>query len=307
MVRYLSTWLKKLKKTDGSPNVIRLTLLIVFIIFVGSYIYLITQVSRLKGEVVALEGSLATTTRLFRADLDKLNASFQEALIREQHNATLLSERLKQEVKSVAGTVNTLERLSKTDPELLAKYSKVFFLNENYAPSRLTAIPDDYKYSTAKAVTVHSDIWAKLKQMIDDAKRDSVILYVSSGYRSFAEQKNLKSGYKITYGAGTANQFSAEQGYSEHQLGTAIDFTTIGVDGALDGFDKTKAYDWLRGNAHRYGFILSYPQNNQFYQFEPWHWRFVGVKLATDLYLANQYFYNWDQRKIDQYLANIFE
>ena len=127
-----------------------------------------------------------------------------------------------------------------------------------------------------------------------------------SAYRSFQYQAQLKGQYLVTYGTG-ANTFSADQGFSEHQLGTAVDFTAPGLGGGLDGFGETEAYEWLTENAHKYGFILSYPPNNQFYVFEPWHWRFVGEDLAKDLHDDNAYFYDWDQREIDEYLISIFD
>jgi D-alanyl-D-alanine carboxypeptidase len=117
----------------------------------------------------------------------------------------------------------------------------------------------------------------------------------------------IKNAYSVTYGAGTANSFSADQGYSEHQLGTTVDLITTGTGGKLAGFDTKPAYTWMLENAHKYGFTLSYPKNNGFYIFEPWHWRFVGVKLATDLYEDEQHFYELDQRKIDTYLASLFD
>ncbi|MDP2648876.1 MAG: D-alanyl-D-alanine carboxypeptidase family protein, partial [bacterium] len=95
--------------------------------------------------------------------------------------------------------------------------------------------------------------------------------------------------------------------YSEHQLGTTADFITTGLGGQLDGFGDTAAYQWLLGNAYRYGFVLSYPKDNGFYIYEPWHWRFVGVKLATYLHNNNMNFYEMDQRDIDAYLADIFD
>ena len=91
------------------------------------------------------------------------------------------------------------------------------------------------------------------------------------------------------------------------KLGTAVDLTTTGLGGGLDGFEKTPAFAWLLSNAYRYGFVLSYPPNNQYYVFEPWHWRYVGVKLATDLRTEGKYFYDLDQREIDKYLSNIFD
>ena len=52
---------------------------------------------------------------------------------------------------------------------------------------------------------------------------------------------------------------------------------------------------------------FSYPENNTFYDFEPWHWRFVGTDLARDLRRDGVEFYEWDQRKIDEYLISIFD
>jgi D-alanyl-D-alanine carboxypeptidase len=152
-----------------------------------------------------------------------------------------------------------------------------------------------------------SEATPHLISLLSFAKASGITLYVKSGYRSFAEQRSLKSAYSVTYGAGTANTFSADQGYSEHQLGTTVDFITVGLNGQLAGFDKTPAFLWLQDNAHKYGFVLSYPKGNKYYMYEPWHWRFVGVKLATYLHDNKLNFYDLDQREIDKYLANIFD
>ena len=82
---------------------------------------------------------------------------------------------------------------------------------------------------------------------------------------------------------------------------------TTGLGGAFAGFDRTGAYQWLLANAYKYGFVLSYPANNPYYIYEPWHWRYVGVKLSTALHDQNKNFYDLDQREIDQYLADIFD
>ena len=110
----------------------------------------------------------------------------------------------------------------------------------------------------------------------------------------------------MTFGSG-ANKFSAEQGYSEHQLGTTIDFTTPALGASFSAFDTTSAYEWLQGNAHRFGFVLSYPKGNAYYIYEPWHWRFVGVELATKLHTEGKRFYDMDQREINDYLSKIFD
>ena len=115
----------------------------------------------------------------------------------------------------------------------------------------------------------------------------------------------MKLDYTDEYGSG-ANQFSADQGYSEHQLGTAIDLGMQGAQNLRTEFASSTGYTWLTSNAYQFGFILSYPQNNVYYQFEPWHWRYVGVTLATKLHENKEYFYNMSQRDINQYLISFF-
>lgn len=223
----------------------------------------------------------------------------------------LLSEQAKNQlfenqIQSITGTVSRLDELSKTDKELLQKYSKVYFLNENYVPSDLINIPPDYLYEKDRTIQMHAKAFPYLQAMIVAAKADGVNLLVVSGYRSFGEQASLKNGYLVTYGSG-ANKFSADQGYSEHQLGTALDFTTKELGANFTNFAKSDAYTWLLNNAYKYGFILSYPEGNDYYQFEPWHWRFVGKSLANMLHEEKLNFYDLPQAKIDAYLINIFD
>jgi len=254
-----------------------------------------TQLNDLSIKVITLETVLASQIGEFKENLSKTNSELQNKLTT-----------YRKQVGNISDTVDTLEKLSKTDPELLQKYSKVFFLNEHYAPPRLAEIPNKFKYMESRIFKVHAEVWPYLEDILEDALKDGVTIYVSSAFRSFNEQTALKGQYTITYGAGSANAFSADQGYSEHQLGTTLDFTTTGINGQLTGFDGTPAYTWLKENAHKYGFVLSYPPNNQYYVYEPWHWRFVGEKLAEDLHDDGKYFYDLDQREIDKYLVDLF-
>jgi LAS superfamily LD-carboxypeptidase LdcB len=209
------------------------------------------------------------------------------------------------QVGQIASTVNTLARLAQTDPELLRKYSKVFFLNENYIPKSLSNLATSSLYIKTKPLQIHTNVQPFLERLLSDLNQNGLNLLIISAYRSFGTQSNLKFSYKVTFGSGS-NRFSAEQGYSEHQLGTTVDFTTPKIADTFSGFSKTLEYNWLVNNAYKYGFILSYPKGNSYYIFEPWHWRFVGVSLATMLHNENKYFYDLDQREIDPYLINIF-
>ena len=174
-------------------------------------------------------------------------------------------------------------------------------------PVSLTPIETKYVNPTSTNLQYLTQAYPFLQKLLADANAGGLHLQVDSAYRSFGTQAVLKQSYRVTYGAGTANSFSAEQGYSEHQLGTAVDFTTPAIGGGLSGFDKTAEYTWLLNNAYKYGFVISYPLSNPSYEFEPWHWRFVGVKLATYVHSQGTYFYNVDQRTINTYLGNIFD
>ncbi len=300
---------------------------IVFIALGGFLVYAFMRISALTEQTGSLAIKLeslttelaSTTAALLRntgqlsqniTDLRSKTVGLSDTLSSAQQNIDAVKTQVggvEQTVGSISGAVDTLQKLSQIDPELLKKYSKFYFLNENYTPTHLVDISTDYTYSASRPEQFLTEAWPFLKNLLDAAKTDGVALYVKSAYRSFAEQQSLKSLYSVVYGAGTANSFSADQGYSEHQLGTTLDFITTGLGGQLDGFDKTQSYQWLLANAYRFGFELSYPTGNDYYIFEPWHWRFIGVKFAAYLHDEKLNFYDIDQREIDAYLVNIFD
>jgi D-alanyl-D-alanine carboxypeptidase len=217
------------------------------------------------------------------------------------------SEALEEAFSEVNENVEILEKITTTDPELLQKYSKIYFLNEHYVPEDVRNIPSEYVYNPDRTYQIHTRVWPYLKDLLEEAEEDGLDLQIISAFRSFGEQAVLKGAYTVTYGAGSANAFSADQGYSEHQLGTTVDFTNSTVGATFSGFARSAEYAWLLENAHEFGFILSYPEGNGAYQFEPWHWRFVGVKLASDLHRKEASFYDWSQRDIDEYVTELFE
>ena len=279
----------------------------------GALVYANVQVYMLSNRLTDLASTtaaLAQTTKDSDTTLDQKTTTLSDSLYISQQNIEAIQNRLggfEQTVGSISSSVGVLEKLSKTDPELVQKYSKVFFLNEHYTPERVAQIDQQFVYSDTRPERIHALVAPFLNSLLNAAKAGSIPVYVKSAYRSFDEQEALKSSYSVVYGAGTANQFSADQGYSEHQLGTTVDFISSGQGGVLAGFDNTAAYQWLLQNAYRWGFVLSYPKGNQYYIFEPWHWRFVGVKLATSLHNQGKNFYDLEQREIDEYLATIFD
>ena len=295
--------IKLLKHITLSQELIVAGFALLLALVAGASWYGYMRLASLSGEVALLTNELASTTELLKNNLAEATTSLGVAFQKQQQVLGGVQEK----VGEIGGTVTDLQKLSNIDPELLIKYSKVFFLNENYAPAQLIDIPADYRYNEEAKLQVIPQVLPYLKRLLEAAKDDETPLFVQSAYRSFTTQGALKGQYTVTYGAGTANQFSADQGYSEHQLGTTVDFITTGTGGRLTGFDGTEAYAWLLENAYRYGFILSYPKNNGYYIFEPWHWRFVGEKLSRDLHSSGTAFYSMDQRTIDTYLISLFD
>lgn len=266
------------------------------------------QVDTLTVQNESLTKDVATLTTAVN-DLNARTTGLSQVVTSAQQNIDAVRSEvggIAQTVGSVTGTVGTLQKLAQTDPELLAKYSKVYFLSENYAPKHVADIPREYAYAQAADQKFIAEGWPFLKAMMDAANSAGSPLLIKSGYRSFVEQKSLKNAYTVTYGSG-ANTFSADQGYSEHQLGTTVDFVSPSNGGLTKGFDKTPGFAWPKNNAHRYGFILSYPEGNGHYIYEPWHWRFVGIQLSTDLYNKHAAFYDLTQREIDPYLVALFD
>ena len=278
----------------------------------GGYRYYLAQTQmkitakEFLAEKIASQGRIAT---LEKKVTDLQNELSQKTSENSNLSQTLTTEKDKNnlfetQIQAIGGAVGTLTKLSQTDKELLQKYSNVYFLNENYIPENLATIDSKYVFEKNKIRQFHTNAYPYLVRMLEDATTTNPILIVSA-YRSFGEQASLKTGYLVTYGTG-ANKFSADQGYSEHQLGTAVDLTTQKLGAGFSKFAGSVAYTWLTENAYKYGFIISYPKQNTYFQYEPWHWRFVGVALATKIHDSKQFFYELPQREIDSYLVSIF-
>ncbi len=259
-------------------------------------------------KILSLEEKLVQTRIELDSTNQKLSLAQEEKNILEKEindQSSKVSD-ITSQIQNITGSIGTIDKLIKTDPELLKKYSKTFFLSENYFPTNLINIETRYTLNPEKDLWVKKEIYPNIKNLIASAEQSGLNIKVLSGFRSFETQMGLKSVYTVKYGTG-ANQFSADQGYSEHQLGTTIDFTTSELGEWLVNFENKEVYQWLSDNAYKYGFVLSYPEDNTYYRFEPWHWRFVGKKLAEKIHSENQNFQDLDQRELDSYLIYIFD
>ena len=136
--------------------------------------------------------------------------------------------------------------------------------------------------------SLRADTFADLQAMFQDAAADGHELRVGSGYHSYATQAAIYNRYVAQVGEAQASTFSAPPGHSEHQSGLAVDLSSADQTCWLEiCFRDTPAGQWLALNSYRYGFILRYPEGKETvtgFQFEPWHFRYVGKDLAAALY-----------------------
>ena len=148
--------------------------------------------------------------------------------------------------------------------------------------------PIDFKpkLATVNGVSIAASIAEQYKAMAAGMKAARAgILILNSGYRSFDSQGKIHANQVARLGLAAGEALAARPGYSEHQTGLAVDVSARGQGCAIyTCFAKTTAGKWLAANAYQYGFILRYYSGQTAihgYQFEPWHYRYVGVEVAT--------------------------
>ena len=150
--------------------------------------------------------------------------------------------------------------------------------------------PLTYKPKLDKSINLAvpaADGYRKLKTAL--AASGNGTLCLNSGYRSFNTQTYTYNNDVARYGKKVAETLAAHPGYSEHQTGLAADVSTTALGCRITNFGSSKASAWIAKNAYKYGFIVRYPNGETAttgYQYEPWHLRFVGVELATQMSIA---------------------
>jgi D-alanyl-D-alanine carboxypeptidase len=159
----------------------------------------------------------------------------------------------------------------------------LYTVGSAYAPADLVSVSNA---GIAGAGYVRRLALSDLRAMDRAARAVGIRLRVVSAYRSHASQRAVFASWVQKSGYVQAVQYSARAGHSEHQLGTTIDFSFVGGGDPWNyaDFGRTRAGVWLKGNAWRYGWILSYPagaSRQVCYGYEPWHYRYVGRSLAA--------------------------
>jgi zinc D-Ala-D-Ala carboxypeptidase len=159
-------------------------------------------------------------------------------------------------------------------------------LPQNYVPKDLVSLPASGVPTVGgRDLMLRREAAEHLKDLVVAAAADGEELVVASAFRSYLDQRYTHERLKSIYGP-EADTMSASPGHSQHQLGTAVDFTnSVAAYQVHSIFGQTSAAWWLQNHAAPYGFVLSYPpgKDETGYQFEPWHYRYIGVENAGRL------------------------
>jgi len=147
---------------------------------------------------------------------------------------------------------------------------------QDYEPADLVDVPVEHTWEPLLRQEASDAIVAMFQAAFDEAGLE---LASNSAYRSYSAQEEVYDGDDLS---------TARPGYSEHQTGLTMDIGAVSGECSLDAcFGETEEGIWLRDNAWRFGFILRYPADKTpvtGYEYEPWHFRYVGVELATEMH-----------------------
>ena len=177
--------------------------------------------------------------------------------------------------------------------DLLVLVNKQYKLPSTYAPSDLVKASNS-GIRRGESYYLRNILIPDLSRMVTDSKAEGIDLSIVSAYRSYQTQGNTYNYWlsKNNNNVALVDTFSARPGHSQHQLGTAIDFSSNEIGDRLgDEFTNTKASKWLSSNAYKYGFVLSFPKGYESitgYKFEGWHYRYIGVEYAQEVVNSGQ-------------------
>lgn len=163
--------------------------------------------------------------------------------------------------------------------------NKYLEIPEDYEPNDLVDMDDDYANNIYGQKKLRKEAYKKFVDMCKASREDGVKFYAESAYRSYEYQDTIYRNYVYDNGQEAADKYAAKPGFSEHELGLAIDLANIWTITT-----KGKEYKWLTKNAHKYGYIIRYKEEWEDvtgYAAESWHIRYVGVKNATAIHKLN--------------------
>jgi D-alanyl-D-alanine carboxypeptidase len=181
-----------------------------------------------------------------------------------------------------------------TTPRLYTDWSvtlvdTILRVTRSYVPPDLVSVSQAGIAGNGK---VRALVIEDLKALGEAAAAAGNAIAVQSAYRSYAKQEQVFDDWVAAFGYRRALEISARPGHSEHQLGLAIDFRSDPGGSPFEGdWGTTPAGKWMKAHGWEYGFVLSYPKGKMSltcYDFEPWHYRYVGRDMAAMIHASGQ-------------------
>lgn len=277
---------KKRKIKIKKKNFTIFIILVVITIFLGiKWINLLTnslKAPKENKETKEQDTKKETSTKENESTkLDYYNENYEKRYQNYQKkNKNLSSEQVIKDVNmnlDIEPYEETKEAKNQNTEKILV--NKHYYLTKEYVPKNLETISNRYALSNMKLVKYAKEAY---EQMAKDAAKQNLSIVVMSSYRSYNYQVNLYNRYVKEDGKEKADTYSGRPGHSEHQTGLAIDVYNKKEN--YTNFEKTEEFQWMKKHAHEYGFILRFPkgkENETGYQYESWHYRYVGKEIAN--------------------------
>lgn len=204
---------------------------------------------------------------------------------------------------NIHANLDWYESIQNTDTSKgnLLLVNKFYKLDENYTPESLTDISNWYSWGPTGTHKITKETYEAFIDMYNKALESDIKLIVNSSYRNYKSQESTYNELKTMLGSKRADAQAARPGHSEHETGLALDIFS-NKNTSTENFKDSEAYIWLKEHAHEYGFIERYPESKEYltgYAFESWHWRYVGIEAATQIYN--------EQITFDEYYAYYIE
>ncbi len=298
---------RKIKKKPTIILVCSVILFVVLAIFITKTINELNYRKTIEYKLISIGYSKEETSLLAK----KTDEKFMETLLDKEYDKMYLNiikekffiknkvneyikyyeDNLNSQANEIVTKVNAgankkwYEQVKDTDlsKDILMINNKFYKLPSDYEPEDLVDVKNWYAYGDTPKL--RKKAYESFISMFNAAKKENITIIINSAYRSYKKQEELYNQYLSQYGKEYTDAYAARPGHSEHQTGLTVDVTTYGSNG--DNFDKTEAFKWLQDNAHLYGFILRYPKGKEDitgYDYESWHYRYVGVDAATTIH-----------------------
>ena len=157
------------------------------------------------------------------------------------------------------------------------------FLNKKFDPDLVKV---STKYASEAGMLLRKDALDSYIEMSNACEKDGLSIIINSAYRSYDDQVDIQEYYRKWYGDSYVEKYVAKPGFSEHQTGLAIDIGSR----STNVFANSKEYKWMLDNSYKYGYIIRYEKKYEhmtLFRAEPWHYRYVGKKIAKEIHDKN--------------------